>query len=1041
MRFFLTSLFLILSISPAIAQSSYYQQQIDYKISVSLDPETARLAGAETINYHNNSPDTLAEIYFHLFYNAFKPDSYLDRYYQSQNEYYFSGISPKSFGYVDIDLIRMNGLEIKNYQIDNTILKVPLNQRLLPGDSTYIYLEFTSQIPEEGGRTARKGKHFDVGQWFPKPALYDKNGWHANQYLENSEFFSDFGNYDVEISLPSDFIVAHSGKLLNESEIFGGKMPVPDGDSIIVDALKYIVKDSIGTSRENLLTASPLAGDSINIQSLALNDTSVVKPGIRQDSLSQSIAKLRTWKIKADSIHDFAFCADPDFIVDICRYKDIIIKSYYAKSSKKDWQYNGADYSRKAIKYFSERFLSYPYEEFSTVRSLIYGAMEYPQLIMISDKYFADKHSRDSEATIAHEVAHNWFYGILAFDETEEAFLDEGLTSFATSSYLEHYYGRYANNLTFSRRWQKILIPNGNNRNSNQRDYLQKAISQTEDPMAISANLFKDSGRYSNASYDKASSVYFMLQYMLGDGGFERFLHILFERWAFKHPYLSDIENIAEEVYGGDLRYFFKQWFTTTWTLDYSIDSFKTKRISTAESIIFETNVRIRNLGRCISPLDLVCYHYDSSQDTILIPVSHWSDGQTYFDTTLSSISRPRRIALNPDLRLADINRLNNISGWLQLRWQYQIPEVVYPNRKTEHFVESYTIEHKPSFWYNLVDGFKVGYFFQGSYLETMKNINLQFDLGLKSKKTGYFVKFENRWLALKPQVRYFISSTELEGRGRQEFGLRYEPEDLDEPQMTQAKISLVRSYLFNRSYISGYPWSPGEVATLEMSFSQKMSQRFSVAILQGTLTSSIPGSDYKFSSVAGGLAVFMSGIGVGETRLTLRAGVSEGHVPYQRRYFLSSLSPYAAWDSPLYRSRGTLPEVWKRKGHLIEAGGAGLSGYWDRSLSGQEFAAGRVSNDLPRIKLPVNIPYIKHELEKIASEIYFASGYIWDDTGAHGFDNFLWEAGLAFNYRSPFINRLLDEAQISFYLPLWLSDPDPGDKRLKWRWIISINR
>ncbi len=516
--------FLVPAISPAV--KPYFQQQVNYRIRADLDPESARIAGSENITYFNNSQDTLREIYFHVYYNAFKPGSYLDQQYQARGDYEISFLSPREMGFVAIDLFKHEGVEIDSFTIDNTIMRAPLLKPLFPGDSTSIYIEFTSQVPSRGNRAARRGKHFDVGQWYPKPAVYDRYGWHINQYLYSGEFFSEFGNYDVEITLPADFIVAHTGRLLNESEVFGGRLPIPDSDSIIVDAAKYIIIDTVHSAIDEVLDS----------------DTSAM--------VDQNDEKLKTWKIEARNIHDFAFCADPEFVIDICRLGGITIKAAYPGSGADRWQRHAAEYTRKALEYFSERYYPYLAGQFTTVQSVVEGGMEFPEMVMISGEYGRNRFYRDLELTIAHEAGHNWFYGILAFNETEEGFLDEGLTTMATIEYLEHYYGRHGNSFGYEKSWQKKWLPTGDYRNESQLLYLQKALSGTEDPMVTPANLYRDTWGYYNAAYYKSASVFFMLQYTLGEEKFNHFLQALFDRWAFRHPYLSDIQDIAEEAYG-----------------------------------------------------------------------------------------------------------------------------------------------------------------------------------------------------------------------------------------------------------------------------------------------------------------------------------------------------------------------------------------------------------------------------------------------------------------------------------------------------------
>jgi len=1003
--------------SPSFAGRPYFQQRVNYNIRVGLDPATAKLTGTETVFYFNNSPDTLGEVFFHLYYNAYTPGSHLDIRSREEGDYSLALAAPRDWGYAKIDLLKAGGIVVDTYFIDDTIMRVPLRVPLLPGDSTYFYIEFKSQIPAQGSRAAHRGNHFDVGQWYPKPALYDRRGWHANQYYDETEFFSDYGEFDIEVTLAKEFTLAHVGTLMNEREVFDGLLPVPDDDSIIVNALDHVVKDSTTKSYSTLeVTESDTLGSMGELDSL------------------------RTWKISARNVHDFAFSADANFKLDICHYEDCIIKVFYNESTEGWWRRNAADYARKSIRLFSETYYPWPYPQYSVATSVVSGGMEYPDFCMISSKYNSENRFETAlESTIAHEVSHAWFYGILGFNETEESFLDEGLASFATTQYLEDNYGRFRNNYVYERSWQKKLLPNGNDRNDCQKLYIQKAISQTEDPLNTSAVFFKDGWRYYNASYYKASSVYFMLQYVMGYDNFDRFIRTLFQRWAFKHPSLVEFRALAEEVYGADLTWFFRQWFSTTWTLDYSLEKFETRKHTSNGHLAYKTDVVVKRKGRCISPLDLVFHFNGGSSDTVLIPVTCWLDNQIYYDTTLSFALKPSKVTINPDLRLADINRLDNSSGTPPVNFQFMVPRFIYPANYIEYYTGSYAIAHNPSLWYNSVDGLKLGYAARGSYLSIQKALDLEATIGLRNGNTNYNLRYDNPLPSFHPQISYYCSSREWDGRGRQELGLHYQSYNMEDVNTTVADLSLRRHYLFDSRYLYANGWSPGNVNTIDLSLVRKTSFRYSTVIFQGSLSSSLLESDYYFTRFAGALGIHVSGIGVGESRVFIKAGRADGNVPFQRRFYLSSADPYDIWDSPLFRSKGTLPDRWKRDGHLFKPGGAGLNGYGRLEASGTRMLSLKITNDLPRAELPIEVPCLSGQMSRVTSEAYFAGGFVWDDTIDAGFDDFLWEAGLHFEYQVPYLDLFMSENKLSLYIPIWLSDPHSGDESLKWRWLFSF--
>jgi len=1021
MRLFISAIILPALFALAAADDSYFQQRISYKIKVDLDPATARLSGTEAIYYYNNSPDTLHEVYFHLYFNAFQPGSYLDRQFQEENDYSISSTSGRDIGFVNIDLLKNDGAQVKDYIIDNTILRAPLVHPLPPADSAYFYIEFTSQIPAEGFRAARIGNHFDVAQWYPKPSVYDRYGWHNDQYLSNGEFYGEYGDFDVEITVPDTFIIAHCGTLENEAEVFGAGLPLPDGDSIIVDALKYIAPDS-----------------AVSEANLRITDTTATQQG--KGAFVQNIENLRTWKIRASNIHDFAFCADPQFKIDICRYNDVIIKSYYTPDVIKHWQRNAADYTRKAIIFYSERYFPWPYEQYSTVNGAVsIGGMEYPDLTMISGSYSADNpYDHDLESTIAHEVGHAWFYGILGFNETAEAFLDEGLTSFVTIKYMENHYGRFENDYAYRYRWQKKLLPNGNYRNEAQARYIEKTLTRTEDPLATPAEMFHDWGSYYVSSYHKAASVYFMLQQTMGGEKFDEFIDALFERWAFKHSYFSDFQNLAAEIYGDDLRWFFNQWFHTTWTLDYALESVRSVKVDSGGRTGYNSAIQINNNGRCVAALDLTVFHSNAPVDTLTIPVSVWQKGVATFDTTAFFESRPSKISIDPELMLADINRLNNSSTLLPpVTFQFMVPKFIYPRNYIEYFVDSYRIAHRPTAWYNSVDGVKLGYALDGAYLEYFKRLRFNASIGIQSGHFDYSVAFDNALISSDPRFSYFVASKELEGRGRQVIGARFESLDPEDPRLTQAIFSIQRNYLYNPAYLYGDGWSPGSFVTADLSLSRQFDQRFGKIILQGSLSNSTFGSDYQFRRAAAGLAISVQGVGVGESQLQVKLGRADGDIPLQRRFSLSTADPFDIWDSPLFRSRGTLPDRWKDEGRLFKPGGAGLSGYLRQRISGTRLLSARISNDLPSPRLPFKIPVLTRQMARIRPQLYFAGGRVWNRVDTT--NDFLYEGGLVFSYEVPFLGLFVNECRLSLHLPLWISKSQPNEDNLEWRWAFSI--
>lgn len=383
--------FLFLGILPAVfiaangtASDSYFQQYVHYTIRVRLDTDNHMLVGTETILYKNNSPDTLRNLYLHLYPNAYKnKESALQRSYR---RYYNVNLFdlPKSYrGYLDVDTISIDGRPVVP-NIDDTIARIDLPRPLLPGDSLQAILSFREKIRKQIGRAGYRGEQYDLAQWYPKVVVYDEKGFHADKF-ELGEFYGEFGTFDVYLEIPEEYVVAATGV-------------VREGDP--------------GWSLND-------PGDEDTQPARSEPD-----PGV-----------FKTVHFRAENVHDFAWSASPDFAVRDTTWNGVHVLSFYDKHNRK-WEDSTLVQGVRALEWLDEIVGPYPYPQLSIVQSLMDGGMEYPMLVM--------DHSV-SESLVLHEVGHVYFYGILANDERAEAWLDEGATTAQTGWYLQERYGPWGN--------------------------------------------------------------------------------------------------------------------------------------------------------------------------------------------------------------------------------------------------------------------------------------------------------------------------------------------------------------------------------------------------------------------------------------------------------------------------------------------------------------------------------------------------------------------------------------------------------------------
>jgi len=360
--------FLIITES-AFGQRTYWQQQADYQIAIDFNVEDKTYSGTSTIVYTNHSPDTLYHAYFHLYYNAFQPNSLMDIRSQQLPDVEMdlnkrlSLMPEKEKGKVDIWYLSMNGDPV-SFHIEGTIMTALLPEAILPGDSATFKIEFFIKIPKivrRAGYDNDEEIDFSMAQWYPKICMYDDEGWHANQYL-GREFYSNFGDYQVDILIDSSYVLAAGA---DDTETY----PVP------------------GTHK-NL------------------------------------------WRFRSDRVIDFAWAADKDFKTYTVRTEDgTNIRMFYLEDFNQDgiWQKTG-DAIAQILPYINQRFGHFPYKNYTIIQAGD-GGMEYPKCTFIT----GERSLGSLLGVTLHELMHSWFQATVATNENKYSWMDEGFVSFATT--------------------------------------------------------------------------------------------------------------------------------------------------------------------------------------------------------------------------------------------------------------------------------------------------------------------------------------------------------------------------------------------------------------------------------------------------------------------------------------------------------------------------------------------------------------------------------------------------------------------------------
>lgn len=510
-------------------KTTYFQQEVNYRINVVLDDKNHTLKGKIDIEYVNNSPDTLNEIHMHLWGNAYKNQQTAFAKQQIVNR-------KKKFLYAkEADLGFFSGL---NFSAENRKVRLEISKKdadiailhlekpLLSGEMAHFSTPFELKIPASFSRLGHVGQSYQMTQWYPKPAVYDNKGWHAMPYLNQGEFYSEFGSFDVSITLPENYVVGATGVLQNESE---------------------------SAFLESKIKATKVALDTAKSQT---NKQQVFPP---------SSEKTKTIRYLAQNVHDFAWFADKRFYVtkEVATLSDGSQVDCYAMFTdfQRDLWNKAASYVKRSVEYYSKRVGNYPYPHATAVQSALSagGGMEYPMITVIDQ--VGDEKGLD--IVITHEVGHNWFYGILATNEREHPWMDEGMNSFYEEAYNKEY---YANSKDNSEKKKKKGINIGITADSGLENlaFRWMAIQENDQPCELHSAEYL-SLNYGLIVYKKTAKSMGLLEQYVGTEKFNQVMQKYFKLWKFKHPYPEDFRKLWEsEVRDLNLSWFFDDLINST---------------------------------------------------------------------------------------------------------------------------------------------------------------------------------------------------------------------------------------------------------------------------------------------------------------------------------------------------------------------------------------------------------------------------------------------------------------------------------------------
>ena len=624
-KLFIVGIAILAFVSNVSAQADRWQQHIDYKINAALDVQTNIVKGTENIVYTNNSPDTLKKVYFHLYWNAFQPNSSMDIRSRELGKTTFTNrrgaqvqdwdarvkdriqqLKPDEIGYQRVQQITIAG---KSQQLieHETILEVVLTQPILPKTSVSMSVTFEAQVPKQirrSGRDNSEGVRFSMSQWYPKMVEYDYQGWNTNPYIAR-EFHGVWGNFDVNLTLDKKYMVAATGVLQNPT------------------------------------AATDASGN-------------------------------KTWNFKGSNIHDFVWAADDHFkhLSKEVR-KGLTLHVYYKeKDAQADSAWANVLWAaEKVLPYMEKKFGAYPYPQYSFIQGGD-GGMEYAMATLLKGP---------SLGTAFHEWMHSWYQHILGTNESLFPWMDEGFTSFGEEAISYWYEENHATNSPYLSEKAKAQLKAAHEaaktqlpleQAGNYAGYYGLVKSGFEEPMSTHSDHYNTNMAYSSAAYSKGATFLGVLGYIISDSLRDKTLLNYYNTWKFKHPNANDFTRVAEKTSGIQLQWFKEYWVNSTKTVDYGLNDIQAGDKGAILSI--------QRVGKMPMPVEVYVTYKDGSSETHYIPLDLMLSGKkaeaanwithkewqwtapTYTFEVSKPISQLKSIEIDPSQRMPDVNRSNN---------------------------------------------------------------------------------------------------------------------------------------------------------------------------------------------------------------------------------------------------------------------------------------------------------------------------------------------------------------------------------------------
>ncbi|MGM0670032.1 MAG: M1 family metallopeptidase [Gemmatimonadota bacterium] len=627
----------------------YWQQQVDYVIETRLDTVNHVVSGSERITYHNNSPEDLTFLWVQLDQNV--------RSIRHSRSYQMQGALPEEIspafrrfvgltrfdGGHNITRVQLVGPEgalvDADYRINNTVMRINLPHALPAGGVMELEIDWNFLVPDQGRGAKERltdGYIYELAQWFPRMSVFDDvNGWHTDQFLGRGEFYLNFGNYDVKITVPWNHIVDATGELQNPAEV--------------------LTPTQIARLEEAYQSEEPR---------FIIPADEVMEPGTRP--VREGMV---TWHYRAEDVRDFAWVSSKLFVWDAAGFRyspehEVIkVHSLYPREAMPLWDKVSTRATLQTLKTYGRLAFEYPYPKAINVNGP-QGGMEYPMVAFCGvrpqpDGSYSDAAERALIGVTIHEVGHNWFPMIVDSDERKWTWMDEGLNTFL------QYYGQldYAKTYcgTYFTQNESCAFEGG-------RGPAPAIVGYMQDPdqvpiMTESDLIHKDFG---NNGYSKPATGLVMLrENILEEGPFDEAFSGYARKWMFKQPKPADFFRSMEDGAGEHLAWFWRGWFYTTHANDQALAEVSTQPaealIGTNEQGRYYHRIRIENEGGLVMPVELEVTYADGSVERIDLPVDVWRSNELSFTKGFFSHREIQKVVLDPEEAYADIDRSDNV--------------------------------------------------------------------------------------------------------------------------------------------------------------------------------------------------------------------------------------------------------------------------------------------------------------------------------------------------------------------------------------------